>query len=142
MKYEIGDKVRIREWDDMAQEFGVDSIGDIRPPKGATIVSSRQEFCGSETTIAKKTDQGNYQLETDHGKWLWPECTLLPAEEVPETDANPSNKKYKIAKPLENSAIFVEAVERYVNTEEFPRMEVILAILGIEKVGVEDDSRI
>lgn len=133
MKYKAGDKVRIREWDDMAQEYGVDCIGYIRPPEGAIIGKMMKEFCGRETTITNKTEKGNYRLETDHGGWSWPECALLPAEEVQETDANPSNKKYKIAKPLENSAIFIEAVERYVNTEEFPRTEVILAILGIEK---------
>ena len=29
MKYKVGDVVRIREWDDMEKEFGLDDIGDI-----------------------------------------------------------------------------------------------------------------
>ena len=30
MKDKVGDKVRIRSWDDMEKEFGTDSWGDIK----------------------------------------------------------------------------------------------------------------
>lgn len=31
--YNIGDKVTIRQWDDMASEFGLNVFGDIKVPK-------------------------------------------------------------------------------------------------------------
>lgn len=30
MNFKVGDKVRIRSWEDMEKEFGVDSDGDIK----------------------------------------------------------------------------------------------------------------
>ena len=78
MKYRVGDRVRIRDWEDMAEEHGINGSGGISPLKGAAIALKMKEFCGEETTIIDKMTQGNYRLETDHGKWLWPECALLP----------------------------------------------------------------
>ena len=31
-KLSVGDRIRIREFDDMAEEYGVDRYGDIIPP--------------------------------------------------------------------------------------------------------------
>lgn len=31
--YNVGDKVTIRQWDDMAAEFGLDEYGGIKVPK-------------------------------------------------------------------------------------------------------------
>ena len=33
MKYKVGDKVRIRQWDDMKEEFGRDRCDGIGTPK-------------------------------------------------------------------------------------------------------------
>lgn len=93
MKYKVGDKVRIREWEDMAQEYGACG-GCIRPPKGAAIVSIMEEFCGRETIIKHGSDfSENYKLEIDEGRWSWPECALLPAEE-PATEVPPKQIAY------------------------------------------------
>ena len=49
MKYKIGDKVKVRKWDDMANEFGVNDYGDIKAmfyfPK------ENKKFCGKIVTI-------------------------------------------------------------------------------------------
>lgn len=34
--YHIGDKVTIRQWDDMESEFGLNEFGDIKVPKAFT----------------------------------------------------------------------------------------------------------
>ena len=34
--YNVGDKVTIRQWDDMAAEFGLDEYGGIKVPKTFT----------------------------------------------------------------------------------------------------------
>lgn len=31
--YNVGDKVTIRQWDDMKSEFGLNEFGDIKVPK-------------------------------------------------------------------------------------------------------------
>lgn len=46
MKYKVGDVVRIREWDDMENEFGLDCDGAIKC-QGSFVISMK-EFCGGE----------------------------------------------------------------------------------------------
>lgn len=55
MKYKVGDKVIVREWDDMEKEFGLDSDGDIKAK--CCFVRSMREHCGKEMII--KRDRGN-----------------------------------------------------------------------------------
>lgn len=65
MKYNVGDKVRIREWEDMAEEFGVDSSGNICN----SFVTSMKKYCGEILTV--KTRGGEYTMKEDNGKWTW-----------------------------------------------------------------------
>lgn len=51
---EIGDKLRIREWDDMKNEFGKDGLGRIRTR--ARFLPKMRELCGSPFTVADKHD--------------------------------------------------------------------------------------
>ena len=136
MKYKAGDRVKIREWEDIVEEHGSNPDGYVEVPKGATIVPRMKEFCGKETEVSGKTAQGNYQLKVDNKKWYWPEYALLPIEE-PQKEAPDVQKKYKLTTPDENAASLIRAMERYANAEKFPQVDVILAILGIEKVEEE-----
>lgn len=43
--YNIGDKVTIRQWDDMASEFGLNVFGDIKVPK-ACFTEPMRKYCG------------------------------------------------------------------------------------------------
>ena len=61
MKFEVGDKVRIREWDDMKAEFGPDSCDDIKTPFYYYIKNMRQ-YCGKKTTIEGVWDDYSYRL--------------------------------------------------------------------------------
>lgn len=49
MKYKVGDKVRVRQWDDMAKESGLNDCGDIN--NGFT--QSMEHFCGRIYEIYK-----------------------------------------------------------------------------------------
>jgi hypothetical protein len=51
---EIGDKLRIREWYDMKNEFGEDGLGRIRTR--ARFLPKMRELCGSPFTVADKRD--------------------------------------------------------------------------------------
>ena len=48
-RFHHGDKVRVREWDDMAAEYGMDGDGDIKMPFGFT--EPMKQFCGQEYTV-------------------------------------------------------------------------------------------
>ena len=60
MKFEVGDKVRVREWNDMASEFGFNSCDDIKTPIYYYINNMRQ-YCGKKTTIERVLDD-SYKL--------------------------------------------------------------------------------
>ena len=53
MKYKRGDKVKIRQWDDMASEFDIDSSGDIEIPS-FYFTRKMERFCGKIVTIQEK----------------------------------------------------------------------------------------
>lgn len=52
MKYKVGDKVRVRQWDDMAKEFG-ESFGSIDIPH-FYFPRSMEKYCGEVVTIEKR----------------------------------------------------------------------------------------
>lgn len=47
--YQIGDQVTIRQWDDMAAEFGLNECGEIKVPKSFT--DGMKSLCGQTFTI-------------------------------------------------------------------------------------------
>lgn len=49
-KFSPGDRVRIRQWDDMAQEFGLTSYGSIQCRY--TFARSMKSLCGAEAVIS------------------------------------------------------------------------------------------
>lgn len=49
MELQNGDLVRIREWDDMVDEFGIDSMGDIK--SDPYFVVGMRELCGREFVV-------------------------------------------------------------------------------------------
>lgn len=53
-KFEVGDRVRVREYEDMANEYPVSGDGSINPdPRGYTydFVSNMRAYCGKCGTI-------------------------------------------------------------------------------------------
>ena len=60
MKFKVGDKVRVREWDDMKAEFGLNCCDDIKTPIYYYINNMRQ-YCGKQTMIARVFDD-SYRL--------------------------------------------------------------------------------
>ena len=51
MKYKVGDKVKVRTWEDMEKEFGLNQNGYI--DCDAAFVTDMKEYCGKIVTIAK-----------------------------------------------------------------------------------------
>lgn len=88
MKYEVGDKVLIRQWDDMVAEFGVDKDGDIKTHPISILAGTMKEFCGTAATII---DQGEcYEISEDAGVHWWPE------EAIERKADEQMGKKFKV----------------------------------------------
>lgn len=49
-KFQIGDKLRIRQWDDMVKEFGVDNNGNI--PCTFSFSKPMRALCGQPFTVS------------------------------------------------------------------------------------------
>lgn len=74
MKYKVGDKVRVRQWEDMEKEFGLDSAGDIKTHH--PFVSPMRKYCGKEFII-KEVYNNSYRLE-GCGVWNFTDETIVP----------------------------------------------------------------
>ena len=72
MNLKVGDKVTIRQWDDMAEEFGVDYDGDIKCKN--IFISDMRKYCGKTFTIVDIEDYlypiPAYVLSDDSGTAL------------------------------------------------------------------------
>ena len=66
MKYKVGDKVKVREWDDMAKEFVVDGNGDIIGIGLYFFAKSMKKFCGKTVTI-NKVNAYSYEINEING---------------------------------------------------------------------------
>lgn len=51
--FQVGDFVRIRDWENMKDEFGISSGGNI--PCNLTFTSDMKKYCGREFVISKIT---------------------------------------------------------------------------------------
>ena len=68
MKYKVGDKVRVRQWDDMVKEFGSD--GEDIPIDGCYFIKEMKQYCGK--TYEVYDDMGlHYILKTENEVLDW-----------------------------------------------------------------------
>jgi len=70
MKFKVGDKVTVRQWDDMEKEYGLCSSGDSIPIPVCSFVKNMELFCGKKVTIEEV--YGNYYgIKEDDCHWCW-----------------------------------------------------------------------
>ena len=62
MRYKVGDKVRVRQWDDMVKEFGTDEAGRIDTKTGNRFTEEMKKFCGGVYEICSMLGR-NYLLK-------------------------------------------------------------------------------
>lgn len=96
MRYKVGDKVRVRQWDDMKREFG-ECLGAIDTPF-CLFVSSMKVYCGLVYEIARVYGCCYYELKSNEKpyvkKWYFTDDML-------ESVASPSLKTPKMQKESE-----------------------------------------
>jgi len=79
--YKKGDRVKVRQWDDMKREYGLDSYGAIAIP--GSFMPEMREYCGKTVTIEdvmSYTREDRYRIKGGDG---W--CFSNEMFESPET---------------------------------------------------------
>lgn len=77
--FKVGDKVRVREWEDMVREYGLNSYGHINTPGLVFSKCADKDLCGKEVVINKFVCDNSVAVE-GHIFWL-PTAALEPIEE-------------------------------------------------------------
>ena len=80
-KYKVGDKVTIRQWDDMKKEFGLYTLGIIACK--AKFTNSMREFCGKTIVIDEVLHSGNYMIKNVN--WVWSDDMFEPVKDMSNT---------------------------------------------------------
>ena len=120
MKYKVGDKVRVRQWDDMVKEFGFsDNTGrDIGIP-GCIFVNNMKKFCNSVVTISNiECGNSRYLVEEDDEDWYWIDEMFEP---------------YKVKIPYQTDFIDKETFAKMVETSEQLEKQLFAPKINIEK---------
>lgn len=76
MKFKIGDKVRVRKWDDMEKEFGLDNDGDIKCR--FCFAKSMRKYCGNVYTIISLFNGYTLDGGKGIGNWTFTDAMLEP----------------------------------------------------------------
>ena len=79
-EFHVGDTVRIRQWDDMAAEYGLNGCGNIRCP--GWFIRDMEEFCGREVTITDIYPSGAVIFSDRLGGWSYTTAMLEPIEDL------------------------------------------------------------
>lgn len=69
MRYKVGDKVRVRDWDDMVKEFGI--CGENITISGCYFVELMKKYCNCIVTISELTIHDKYLVEEDSNGFYW-----------------------------------------------------------------------
>lgn len=74
MRYKVGDKVRVRQWDDMVKEFGVNN-GNI-PINGCLFVKEMKQYCGRTYEVYDKSLYYILATENEVLEWCFTDSML------------------------------------------------------------------
>ena len=75
-RYKVGDKVRVREWDDMAKEFGLDENMILCT---CFFMDGMKPLCGKVFTVIDERSTGSYGLDGEASGWAFSDDMLYPA---------------------------------------------------------------
>lgn len=105
MRYKVGDKVRVRQWDDMAKEFYVNDGGNIFVG-GYYFVNKMKQFCGKVYKVCRTNLYGenSYLLNSEDEiiDWLFTEGMLEDVNSLSYTPDSPTLKTENVTLTFKN----------------------------------------
>lgn len=137
MGYRVGDKVRVRDNLENSSVNGKAYYMNDKKSKNS-FVSSMRHHCGEVVTISKILDDGQYEIEEDHGYHSWVDEMFYGLVERTKSNANPSWFTKKDVKTgmfgkMRNGSLFV-MVDGYLVYQRggFDKLENMEENLGFE----------
>jgi len=118
-KFKVGDRVKVREWDDMVKEFGVDSAGDIRCR--CCFTRSMRKYCGEIKTVIS-VNGGCYILagcRERYYAWNFTDDMLEAVTNDQKIIVTTDGVKVVTAKLMDGKKTIKEAVAKCCPTDEF-----------------------
>lgn len=75
-RFQPGDTVTIRAWDDMAEEYGLNESGGIKTPY-ITILQGMKQFCGHSYIVKEVYNTSDRRMYSFYGfHYIFPICAL------------------------------------------------------------------
>ena len=73
MKYKIGDKVKVKTWERLVEEYGLKEIGfgEYIPIRNVDFIEDMKKFCGKVVTIDGIEKDDTYTIAEDDWRWSW-----------------------------------------------------------------------
>ena len=68
MKYQVGETLIIRSWEDMVSEYGLNEMGNIDCPGEIVFASSMRHLCGQEFTIKNVRSHSYRDVDIYHSE--------------------------------------------------------------------------
>lgn len=104
-EFEIGDKVRVRPWNELLEEYGIDDDGDINTPSYYLDRNVYEACEGHSLTVTAVDTDETVQVEGGEDDNLWIPCCALVKEDEEVAGVGTANvqEHYKKAamQPLE-----------------------------------------
>ena len=138
MKYKVGDKVRVRQWDDMVKEFGVDKFGHISTKTGY-FTKQMKEFCGGVYEIDSVLEKGYWLKNRDGYFWYFTDDMLEDADFSPSLKTLKTQKesKKKMKKQMTQRQRLEGQLKNYQRDSAIESIEIIVPG-KIVKVTIND----
>lgn len=68
----VGQKYKVRSWDDMKREFGItEGIAETYIPCRGNFMLSMKKYCGTIVTVVSTGRYNFFRVQEDEGKFIW-----------------------------------------------------------------------
>ena len=102
MKYKVGDKVRVRQWEDLKSQYKTDEYGEINV--GVIFVEDMKNFCGKELVI-EMLGFGGYLCKGND--WIWEDWMF---EDI-ETKTIRIDEKREVKEVRDHESVILQLTE-------------------------------